>query len=135
MRAAAIAYLATGIVFLVLDGIWLSSTAGTLYRPALGSLMLDRPVIWAAVLFYLLYLVGVVGLVVMPSLADGGWSGGLLRGALFGLVAYATYDLTNLATLRGWPLHITVLDLLWGTFATAASAAAGTWITAAILRR
>lgn len=104
--------------FLLLDACWLTLMADPLYRPALGALM--RPdVDWlAAALFYLIYIGGIVGFAVAPALAAGAGTA-LRRGAAFGLVSYATYDLTNQATLLGWPWHVTLADLAWGSSATA----------------
>lgn len=123
----AVAYGATALVFLTLDALWLGTMASRLYRPLLGSLMLARPDLLAAAAFYLLYLAGVVGLAILPALNDGRWVGALARGAGLGLVAYATYDLTNQATLQGWSWRITLIDLVWGTFATGVAAGAGAW--------
>lgn len=125
-----IAYAATAVVFLALDAVWLTTMADRLYRPALGNLMLDRFAPVPAAVFYVLYVVGMVVFAVMPGLESGRWTTSLGLGALLGLIAYATYDLTNQATLRGWPWHITIADLCWGTFVTAVSAAAGCRITA-----
>ncbi|MBN9015867.1 MAG: DUF2177 family protein [Rhizobiales bacterium] len=124
-----IAYLATGIVFLAIDAVWLSTMASRFYKPQLGDLMTDQANWPAAVLFYLLYVAGVVLFVVQPALASGRWTSALLMGALFGLVAYGTYDLTNQATLRNWPALLTVVDLAWGTALTAVAATAGFLIT------
>jgi uncharacterized membrane protein len=107
-------------VFLVLDAVWLTLAADGLYRPAIGHLMREGFDGAAAALFYVLYGCAMVGFVVLPSRNTGA---ALVRGACFGLVAYATYDLTNQATLRGWPWHVTLLDLAWGSFVTAASCA------------
>jgi uncharacterized membrane protein len=117
-----IAYAATAVVFLVLDAIWLTVMADRLYRPALGSLLLDRFDLRAATMFYALYVVGVVVFAVVPGLESERWTKALGLGALLGLVAYATYDLTNQATLRGWSWRVTVADLCWGTFVTGAAA-------------
>lgn len=117
------AYLVTLVVFLVLDGLWLGLVAQSLYQSQLGALMSKTPLWAAAVLFYLLYIVGLVVFVVAPALRTGGPRSAALHGALFGLVAYATYDLTNLATLNGWPATITLIDLVWGATVTAASSA------------
>ncbi|MDH6593412.1 putative membrane protein [Variovorax sp. TBS-050B] len=122
LRQFAIAYLASAVVFLVLDAIWLSTMADRLYRPALGHLMLDRFSLGPAALFYAIYLVGVVVFAVLPALASGRWLTALGHGALLGLVAYATYDLTNQATLKGWPWMVTAADLCWGSFVTAVTA-------------
>jgi len=129
LRQILIAYAGTALVFLALDAIWLTTMADRFYRPALGALMLERFVLLPAILFYGLYVVGIVVFAIGPSLGHGRLIGALWRGALLGLMAYATYDLTNQATLRGWPWHVTVADLCWGTFVTAAAAAAGCTLT------
>jgi uncharacterized membrane protein len=116
---------ATAVIFLGLDAIWLTTMADRLYRPALGRLMVDRFEPVPAVLFYLVYLVGMLAFAVIPGLESRRWTTALGFGALLGLVAYATYDLTNQATLRDWPWRVTVADLCWGTFVTAVAAAAG----------
>lgn len=130
----ALAYLSTAIVFAALDFIWLSATAERLYRPAIGELMADKVRLGPAVAFYLIYMAGVVVFAVWPALKAGNIAVALIYGALFGVFAYATYDLTNMATLKVWSMKITLLDLAWGAFATAVAAAAGTWITRAVLK-
>lgn len=107
-------YLIALPVFLVIDMIWLGLVAKNFYSKHLGFLM--RPdVNWlAAIIFYLIFIVGLVWFVVTPALDKGSWLNALLFGALFGLITYATYDLTNLATLRNWPLIVTIVDLIWG---------------------
>jgi len=118
-------YLPTLIVFLILDALWLGLVARGFYRDQLGGLM--RPdVRWgAALVFYLLFIVGLLVFVVVPSLAQGSLTRVVLTGAFFGLITYATYDLTNLATLRGFPAIVALVDLAWGaTVAGATSAAA-----------
>lgn len=102
-------------VFFVIDMIWLGVVAKGLYRDKLGYLMASS-VNWpAAITFYLLFLVGLVVFVIHPAVADSSWLKAVGLGALFGLITYATYDLTNLATVRDWPLSITLIDLIWGT--------------------
>ncbi|HEY8050090.1 MAG TPA: DUF2177 family protein [Ramlibacter sp.] len=114
--------LATTAAFVALDAVWLGAMGSRLYRPAIGHLM-AADVDWiAAALFYAVYLAGLLGFAVMPSKDIGGAA---LRGALFGFVAYATYDLTSQATLRDWPWIVTGVDLGWGTFASAVACAAG----------
>ncbi len=125
LRQFVIAYAGTAAAFLALDAIWLTTMADRLYRPALGALMLEHFVLLPAILFYVLYVVGIVVLAIAPALADGCWTTALWRGSVLGLIAYATYDLTNQATLRGWAWRVTVADLCWGTFVTAAAAATG----------
>jgi len=126
-------YLATLIAFFAIDMVWLGLVARTFYRKYLGFLMAPNPNWLAAILFYLLFVVGVLVLAVLPGLEAGSLKTTLLRGALFGLVAYATYDLTNLATVKDWPLIVTVVDLIWGTvLSTAVSCAgyfAGKWLS------
>jgi uncharacterized membrane protein len=107
--------------------VWLGLVARTFYRRHLGPLMADRPNWTAAVAFYLLYVVGVTVFAVLPAADSNSLLGAAWRGGLFGLVAYATYDLTNAATLRGWPGIVVVVDMAWGMMLTAsvATTAAG----------
>ncbi len=118
-------YLLTVVAFLAIDGVWLGVVARNLYSKYLGYLLAPKTVWAAALLFYLLYVVGVLVFAVVPGLQAGSLGKAALLGALFGLIAYATYDLTNLATVKGWPVLITVIDLAWGTVLTAAVAAVG----------
>ena len=113
------AYVVAAVVFLLLDAIWLTAMAPLLYRPAIGHLMRADFDALAAALFYAIYLSGVVVFVVKPAVDA---RSAFTRGALFGLVSYATYDLTNQATLIDWPWRVTAADLAWGAFVTAASA-------------
>lgn len=121
-------YLVTLLPFLLADVLWLGLVAPNFYQTYIGYLMSPTPNLAAAGLFYLLYVVGVVVLVVTPGVQDGSLLKAALRGGLFGLVAYATYDLTNLATIRDWPLIVTVVDLVWGTTLSAFTALAGVWL-------
>lgn len=120
-----VAYAVTAVVFLGLDALWLSRVALGMYRAEIGDLLLERPNLAVAGLFYLLFVVGVVVLAVLPAVETGEWLRALLYGAVLGLVAYGTYDITNLSTLRGWSGLVTVADLAWGTALTAVSATAG----------
>ncbi|KAB0565490.1 MULTISPECIES: DUF2177 family protein [Pseudomonas] len=122
MRKTLFAYLGTLLAFLLLDGLWLGVLMGPTYKSLLGSLMLDQPRLLPAVLFYLLYAAGCVALVVLPSAS---WQRAARLGALLGLVAYGTYDLSNWATLQGWSAGLAVMDMAWGTFLTAVCCAAG----------
>lgn len=135
IRHYATAYVSTAVVFLVLDAIWLSTMADRLYRPAMGSIMLERFALAPAVAFYLIYVAGVVVFAVTPALQSGRWVTALGYGAMLGLMAYATYDLTNQATLKNWSWTVTIADLCWGTFVTAVSAAAAARITMAVTGR
>lgn len=120
-----LAYLGAGVTMGILDALWLTVMGGRLYRPAIGAIMADRPDMRAAVVFYLLYVFGIVFLAIMPALKEGSLVRALASAAVFGLVAYATYDLTNQATLKVWPVHITLVDMAWGAFVTTAAALGG----------
>lgn len=109
-------YLIAFVVFFAIDIIWLSLIAKDLYARYLGYLMAQNVRWVAAIVFYLLFIAGLVVFVIQPAVVSGSWSEALVRGLFFGLVTYATYDLTNLATVRDWPLLITAVDLVWGTF-------------------
>lgn len=125
MKTRLVAYFGTLLAFLLLDGLWLGVLMGPTYKALLGSLMLDQPLLLPAALFYLLYVVGCLVLVVQPALARGSVRHGAGRGALLGLVAYGTYDLSNWATLHGWSARLALMDIAWGTFATCVACCAG----------
>lgn len=118
-------YLITTAVFFGIDLVWLSTATPRIYAPMLGDLLSPTPNLAVAGGFYLFYVVGVLALAVIPGLREGSVRGALWRGLLFGFLAYATYDLTNLATIRDWPWQITVIDLIWGTTVNGVVAAAG----------
>ena len=127
----AAAYLAAALAYVVMDVGWLSFASARLYRPVLGDLLAPRIALAPGVVFYLLYVVGVVVLAVAPALKAGGWTRAALSGAVLGLVAYGTYDLTNQATLRTWATRLSVLDMGWGMIATTGAALAGFWAATA----
>lgn len=112
-------FVTAGVLFAVIDAFWLSIVANKLYRSELGYLLADKPNMVAAVLFYLIFLAGMVAFVIAPALAAGDWRTALGYGALFGFVTYATYDLTNLATVKDFPVKIVIIDMLWGTVLSA----------------
>ncbi len=125
MRTFLAAYLGAGAAIAGLDAIWLTLTNATLYRPALGPLLAPtfRPA--PAVAFYLIYIAGVAVFAVLPALPGGAWRGAAWRGALFGLICYATYDLTNQATLIVWQGSLTAIDMTWGAALTTVGASVG----------
>lgn len=127
-----VAYIATAVVFLGLDAIWLSRIALGMYRQELGSLLLEKPNLPIAGAFYLLYVVGIVVLAIVPALGEGGWIKALLLGAVLGLVAYGTYDITNLSTLKGWSTRLALIDIAWGTALSAVSATIGYLVVKAL---
>ena len=118
-------YLASFVGFLSIDMLWLGLVARGFYRKHLGFLLSPSPNWTAATIFYLLFVLGIVVFAVVPALRAGSFQSVLPKGALFGLIAYATYDLTNLATIKDWPLIVTVVDLIWGTFLSTSVAAIG----------
>jgi uncharacterized membrane protein len=127
-----IAYIATGFVFLAIDAIWLTVAAQRLYRPLMGEMLLESFRLVPAMLFYFIYIAGIVVFAIAPAFASDRWTTATSYGAFLGLFAYATYDLTNQATLKNWPVMVTIADLCWGTFLTAAAATIGFLITRAI---
>lgn len=108
-------YLIALIVFIIIDGIWLLFISKNLYQKELGHLLTTNPKLMAAAIFYLLFLVGLVYFVINPGIEKESIKTIIISGLLFGLITYATYDLTNLATLKNWPLKITIIDLIWGS--------------------
>jgi uncharacterized membrane protein len=112
--------LIAGGVMGVFDAIWLSVVASKFYKSQIGGLLLEKPNMTAAVIFYVIYVVGIVAFVLSPALEKDSWQYALGYGALFGFVAYATYDLTNLSTLKGFTTKLVIVDMLWGVCLTAA---------------
>jgi uncharacterized membrane protein len=115
MTRYALLYVATVPVFFLIDLVWLGVVARDFYRSQIGSLMADPIAWWAAIVFYLLYIAGILFFAVRPALESGSRRKAVGLGAAFGFFTYMTYDLTNLATLAGWPLTVTIVDIVWGT--------------------
>ena len=115
------AFVVTGAIFASIDAVWLKLTA-PFYKKEFGSLLRSVPNFTVAIIFYLLYVLGIVVFVLDPALSSGEWWQVAIRGALFGVIAYATYDLTNLATLKKWSVKVTIIDLAWGSVVTSTSA-------------
>ncbi len=129
MKQYSIAYLATLVVFVAIDFVWLSTMADRLYRPILGNMLAPDFRVAPAIAFYLLYAAGLSFLAVRAGLMSGSLRTALLHGAVVGLTSYATYDLTNQSTLNNWSTLLTLADLTWGALLSALAAAAGFWIT------
>ncbi|OYT93328.1 MAG: hypothetical protein CFE43_03520 [Burkholderiales bacterium PBB3] len=130
MKKNIAAYAATLLLMVALDMLWLGLVATSWYQQGIGHLMAEDPKIGVAVVFYAVYALGLMVFVVLPAgkgTADGGWGTTLVRGALFGFFAYATYDLTNWATLKNWPGSVALVDMAWGAVVSSLSAAAGKW--------
>jgi uncharacterized membrane protein len=134
MTARLVALLATALIFGLMDAVWLRTMFPRLYQPQLGAILGELR--WApALIFYALYIIAIQYFAVAPGLKAGQWQVALLNGALFGFFAYATYDLTNHATLKQWSTLVTVADMAWGAFATGATAALATAIALAVTRQ
>ncbi|MBX4951461.1 putative membrane protein [Rhizobium binae] len=125
MKTAVFAYAGSLLTLLVCDAIWLGLVARSFYRDQLGTLMLPSPNLAVAALFYLFFAAAVIVLAVQPALSAGSLASAIVYGAILGLAAYGTYDITNLATLRNWPLAMSLIDMAWGTLLTALTAAGG----------
>lgn len=113
------------VIFLAIDMVWLLVIAKSFYAKYLGYLMADKPNLTAAFIFYLIFTAGILFFVVQPALAAGSWQKALTYGIFFGLVTYATYDLTNHATIRDWPLAVSLVDITWGCALSALTATLG----------
>jgi uncharacterized membrane protein len=124
MARILVAYLATAVAMAVLDVGWLRYAEKAFFQPAVGSLLAHHTNNVAAVLFYVLYVAGIVLFTLGPGMRNGWWAA-TLYGAAFGFFAYMTYDLTNMATLKVWPAYLAAIDIGWGTFVTAVAATAG----------
>lgn len=129
------AYIATAILFGILDALWLRIMVVKVYRPEIGALLMDgwRPA--PALIFYALYMLGIQIFAVQPALAAGKWQVAAQWGALFGFFCYMTYDLTNHATMKIWSTRVTLLDIAWGTLATGFAAGAAAWLVLAWIPR
>ncbi len=128
-----IGYIATGIAFAMIDSVWLRTMYTRLYLPEIGELMMKGGFrMGPAIMFYLLYIAGMMVFAVGPALQNGKWQTALIYGALFGFFCYMTYDLTNHATLKVWSTKVTVLDIIWGTALTGSASLVGWWVTSLI---
>ncbi len=124
MLKYAATYLGTGLAFAAMDAVYLTLAGQRVYRPTLDYALADKPNLPAAVAFYLVYIAGVVLLAILPN-RDASLPKVARTGAILGAMAYATYDLTNQATLKAWTTQITLTDILWGTVVTSVASAAG----------
>jgi uncharacterized membrane protein len=124
MNKYAAGYIAAAAVMIAIDMLWLGVVAKTMYQQGIGHLMAEQPQLWAAIAFYVTYPLGLMIFAVAPQADDTAWARTICLGALFGFFAYATYDLSNLATLKNWPVSLTMIDIAWGAALSAASAGA-----------
>jgi uncharacterized membrane protein len=109
-------YAISFVVFLAIDALWLGLVAPKFYKAQIGHLMAEKPNLIAALVFYLIFIAGLVYFVLLPAVTSDSWVTAFANGALFGFVTYATYDLTNYATLKNWPVTMVIVDLTWGLF-------------------
>lgn len=121
-------YILTFVVFLAIDFIWLNFIAKNLYATRIGHLLAEKPNLVPALIFYLIFVVGVIIFAIIPGYETKNILKTILLGALFGLLTYSTYDLTNLATLKNWPISVTIIDLIWGTSISTVTSVAGYYI-------
>jgi uncharacterized membrane protein len=129
----AITYIVALLIFLALDAIWLTTMGKPFYAAELGTLLREKPDFVSAFGFYLLFIAGLVVFVINPSLASGKMAHAVIFGAFFGLVTYATYDMTNLATMKGFTTRVAVVDMIWGA-ALSSSVSALTFLIVRALR-
>ena len=125
LKAVVIAYVVSAAAFLIADLLWLGVVARDFYLRHLGKFFADKVNWSAAWAFYVIYIAGIVVFAVRPAVRDQSLAGAVLFGSLFGFFAYATYDLTNLATLRDWPRSVVVVDIIWGTILSGITAGIG----------
>ncbi len=121
MKTLVVSYFVALVVLAILDALWLGIVSREFYKARLGQLLLDKPIWSVAILFYLVHAAGIAVFAVPLALNAGTWMSALAYGGLFGFCVYAAYDLTNLATLRGWPMAVSAVDLVWGAVVTAAA--------------
>lgn len=122
------AWAGTALFLLAIDALWLGVVARGFYARQLGDLMLDQPRLGIAAIFYVMYSAVIVVLASAPAFRSGSLQDALMLGAVLGFAAYGTYDITNLSTLKNWPLMMSVVDMVWGTLLTTAAAAVGFWM-------
>ena len=133
IKCMLVATLIASLIFLIIDVIWLSFATKSFYRPLIGNLLSDKPVMWAAALFYILYVFGMALVVIQPCIDSASLFKTVYTGFVFGLVAYGTYNLTNMAVLKGWSPTVTFVDMFWGGSLTAVSASTGLYLAKKIV--
>lgn len=134
MKVTLISFLIMTTIFLFIDIIWLSQSVNYLYSPHIGDLLRETPLILPAILFYLIYPLGVTILVIVPKLDNGSLRSILFNGLVLGVVAYGTYNLTNMAALKGWSVNVVIVDMIWGGVLTGISAVLATYVIRRVLR-
>ena len=134
MRESIITYLSVTTIFLFIDVIWLSQFFSYIYQPNIGELLRENIIIFPAILFYIIYPLGATILVALPSLEKVLLKTIFINGFVLGVIAYGTYNLTNMATLEGWSAKVVIIDMIWGGFLTGVSVLLGTLISKKVLK-
>jgi uncharacterized membrane protein len=134
MKVTLVSFSIMTTIFLFIDVIWLSQSVSYFYQPNIGDLLRESPLIFPAILFYLIYPMGVVILVVVPKLNKGLLRSVFFNGFVLGIVAYGTYNLTNMAALKGWSVNVVVVDMIWGGLLTGISALLTVYVMRNILK-
>ncbi len=133
IKCLVVATLLASLIFLIIDIIWLNFATKSFYRPLIGELLTDKPILWAAALFYILYVIGMSIVVIQPCINEDSVIKSVYIGFVFGLVAYGTYNLTNMAVLKGWSPTVVFVDMFWGGFLTAFSSSTGLYFAKKIV--
>ena len=133
MKLLLFSTLFAALIFLIIDIIWLSYSVRAFYRPNIGHLLLEKPVMWAAILFYSIYVIGLAIVIIEPSINSDDLYKSMLKAFVFGFVAYGTYNLTNMATVKGWSPVVVFVDMFWGGILTMTSSSLGIYIARKIL--
>tara|TARA_B100000686_G_C16465862_1_gene799489 strand:- start:283 stop:693 length:411 start_codon:yes stop_codon:yes gene_type:complete len=123
------AFIFASLIFIIVDGLWLSFAIKLLYKPALGSLLNEKPIIWATILFYLVYTLGLFIIIIKPAIISDSIFQAFWTGIIFGLVAYGTYNLTNMAAIKNWSSDIVFIDMVWGSLLTGFTASTSVYLT------
>jgi len=135
MKTILISFFFASIVFLIIDLLWLSFSVRNFYKPNLVDIPTnDKPILWAGVVFYLMYVVGLTLLILLPALNNDSIFQALWTGIIFGIVAYGTYNLTNMAFIKNWSINVVVVDMIWGGILTGSSSALSVYIVKNILK-
>ena len=132
MKTILLATLFCSIIFLIVDILWLSFAVKNFYKPNIGSLLNENPVMWAAILFYAIYVLGLAIVIIYPSI-DKSTLYTFFVSTVFGIVSYGTYNLTNMATLKNWSVNVVYVDMIWGGLLTGVSVSIGIYLAKKIL--
>ena len=129
MKVLFLSLFITSILFIIVDLLWLSFSVKYFYKPQLGTLLNEKPVMWAAILFYLIYVVGLAIIILQPAIKQDSITQAFFTGIVFGIVAYGTYNFTNMATIKNWSPYVVLIDIIWGGFLTGTSSALGIYLS------